>query len=604
MSVPTQDSGGFKAQLDQMTEKLVAVERRAETLAELNRLMVQGGDPTALVQRAVDLVKRATKAAGTFVYIWDPEIERLVLRVATTGRQAAHVGEIQLRLGEGVTGWTGLMRQTVRLDEDIQSDPRFVNFSVLEEHQFHCMVAVPVAVPGGELLGVFSLYAGEPAAFDTHDVELATEVGSLLANGLVHAQTVKDLRRESAVSRFLMTLPADATSSLQRCVDVIAEAIRDQADAAFCSLELAERGTPDGNVRPGLAFADDVDNAVVVSARSVRARAELHDLAQQIGSGLEKLTISFGTLFPLGAITCYRARPFTEADKGIVDALAAQAATLVSSLSCPAMTTPLAGRLAGAPTRESADRLLRDLGWRPGPTQPVQVQVSGTRYTTPSAFERVVDALREMRGGIEGMVLVPSAPVVSLLVPYQPEQWKGFEHALRTTIRQLRTESNGGVTAGIGPVANDVSDLVSALESAETAGAWAQLLGDRGSVAHHEDFAHLRLLPRVALDIGEDLRDVLTRISEVIRYDLRNGTALASTLEDYLANRCSVTDTASDLFIHRNTLRQRLGRIEELVGRPVEGLGDWAVAALAARLALAGEPRLVRTQARNAASGE
>ena len=62
----------FKAQLEQMTERLLAAERRAQTLAELNRLLAQGRDPLAFAQRAVDLVMRASDAAGTFVYLWDP----------------------------------------------------------------------------------------------------------------------------------------------------------------------------------------------------------------------------------------------------------------------------------------------------------------------------------------------------------------------------------------------------------------------------------------------------------------------------------------------------------------------------------------------------
>ncbi|MGE0220907.1 hypothetical protein, partial [Mycolicibacterium sp.] len=90
-------------QLALMTERLVAAERRAHTLAELNRLLAQGRDPIPFAQRAVDLVMRATGAAGSFVYLWDAQLERLVLRVATTGSQAAHVDEITLRLGEGIT---------------------------------------------------------------------------------------------------------------------------------------------------------------------------------------------------------------------------------------------------------------------------------------------------------------------------------------------------------------------------------------------------------------------------------------------------------------------------------------------------------------------
>ncbi|MER5221039.1 helix-turn-helix domain-containing protein [Streptomyces flaveus] len=592
MSNSAADPGAFKAHFDQMTAQLVAVERRAKTLAELNRLLSQGRDPLALAQRAVDLVMRATGAYGTYVYLWDSESERLVMRVATTGRVAAHVDRIQLRLGEGITGWSALMRQTVVLHDDIQLDPRYIGFPGIEEEAFRSMVAVPIVVPGGDLLGVFSLYSEQPGAFDAHHVDLATEVGSLLASGLAHAETVRDLRRQSAAARFLMTVPADATSSRQRCADVLAESIRDQVDALLCTIELADRSTMGGYVRPSVAFADQVEKPIVVAARSVRSRADLPALVERLGVKLQKYTTSFGAQFPLGTITCYRGRPFTEADSSLLEALGAQAAALVASLSNPAMTTPLAGRLAMAPGPESAERILRDLGWHPGPTHPVLVRLRSVTYSTPSAFDRLVDALRELCADEDGIVLVPSAPLASLLIRYRPERWKGFEQALRNTVKYLRSESGGGVAVGIGPLANDVRDLAVALDKAEWALGWAELLGDSAPVVHHQDVAHLQLLPKVAMDISEDLRELLSRISEITRYDLRNGTALSATLDAYLASHCSATDTASGLFIHRNTLRQRLGRIEELIGRPVDQLGNWAVAALAARLALAGEAEL------------
>jgi GAF domain-containing protein len=598
MSTLPADQDVFKSQLDQMTRRLLAVERRAKTLAELNRLLSQGSDPLALAQRAVDLVMRATGAASTYIYLWDPEIERLVMRVATRGSQAAYVGEIQLRLGEGITGWCGLMRQTVVVNDDIQRDPRSAFFPALEEDGFRSMVAMPIAVPGGELLGVFTLWAAEPDAFDSNDVDLATEVGSLLASGLVHAQTLEDLRRQSAAARFLSTVPADATSSLRRCADVLADAVREQLDATLCVVELADRGSTDGPLRPALAFTDHVDPSIIVASRSVRYSADLPALVRELGPGLGRFTTSFGTLCPLGAITCFRRRPFTEADSAMLEALGAQAAALVASLDNPAMAIPLAGRLAAAPTRESADRMLRDLGWKPGPTHPVLVRIRSAQYSSPAAFDHLVDALRELCASLNATVMVPSAPFVTILLQHGPEQPRGFEHALRNMLRYLRAEPGKGVSAGIGPLAANSRDLMTRLEQAEAALAWADLIGSSTPIVHYEDVKHLRLLPKIATDVGEELGELLARFSEVMRYDLRHGTSLTNTLDVFLAKRCSVTDTANELCIHRNTLRQRLGRIEELSGRPIEEVGDWTVAALAARLSLARVKQLTKTQSR------
>ncbi|WFR73445.1 GAF domain-containing protein [Prescottella defluvii] len=357
---------GFHTQLEQMTAQLVVLERRAKTLAELNRLLSQGSDPLVLAQRAVDLVMRATGASGTYVYRWDAESERLVMRVATTGRVASYLGKIKLRLGEGINGWAALMRQTVVIDDAITEDPRFVGLPGIEEEEFRSMLAVPIAVPGGELLGVFSLYSEQPSRFHKHDVELATEVGVLLANGLTQAEMLDDLRRQSSAARFLLDVSPQATASLQQCVDELARSIRMQVDADLCVVEMAERSLSGANCSPGLAFSENVEGSIVLAGRRVRSRADLPELVDQLGGRLTKISSSFGANFPEGAVTCYRTRPFAESAAGLLEALGAQAGVLLSSLRNDSSTTPLAGRLTVAAGQRLPHEVLRDLGWNGG----------------------------------------------------------------------------------------------------------------------------------------------------------------------------------------------------------------------------------------------
>jgi DNA-binding PucR family transcriptional regulator len=55
-------------------------------------------------------------------------------------------------------------------------------------------------------------------------------------------------------------------------------------------------------------------------------------------------------------------------------------------------------------------------------------------------------------------------------------------------------------------------------------------------------------------------------IAILAAYDARRRTELLRTLERHLGDRGSVAPTARALYIHPNTLRQRLGRIEHLTG--------------------------------------
>ena len=59
-------------------------------------------------------------------------------------------------------------------------------------------------------------------------------------------------------------------------------------------------------------------------------------------------------------------------------------------------------------------------------------------------------------------------------------------------------------------------------------------------------------------------------VDQLIAYDRKRRTSLLDTLERYLAERRSVIESARALFIHPNTLRQRLGRIQELTGLSIE----------------------------------
>lgn len=109
-----------------------------------------------------------------------------------------------------------------------------------------------------------------------------------------------------------------------------------------------------------------------------------------------------------------------------------------------------------------------------------------------------------------------------------------------------------------------------------------------------EDIAHLRLLPRTAIGMAGDLRELMNSFGAVLKYDIDNSTDLAQTLDSFLTNSGSAAKSSAELFIHRNTLRQRIQRIEELIGRSPEEFEDWVTAGVAIRLIRESETELAR----------
>ncbi|MBO0787435.1 MAG: helix-turn-helix domain-containing protein, partial [Actinobacteria bacterium] len=73
-------------------------------------------------------------------------------------------------------------------------------------------------------------------------------------------------------------------------------------------------------------------------------------------------------------------------------------------------------------------------------------------------------------------------------------------------------------------------------------------------------------------------------LGPLLAYDREHGGALLSTLEVFLACSGSWTRAAGKLFIHVNSLRYRIRRIEELTGRNLSSLTDQADLLIALQL--------------------
>jgi DNA-binding PucR family transcriptional regulator len=74
----------------------------------------------------------------------------------------------------------------------------------------------------------------------------------------------------------------------------------------------------------------------------------------------------------------------------------------------------------------------------------------------------------------------------------------------------------------------------------------------------------------------DDLRDVYQeQVARIDRYDKRKNTDLLATLEMYLECAGNLTKTSERLFVHRNTLIQRLERLQALCDIDIQDRGNW-----------------------------
>ncbi|MGZ4262321.1 MAG: PucR family transcriptional regulator, partial [Solirubrobacteraceae bacterium] len=139
-------------------------------------------------------------------------------------------------------------------------------------------------------------------------------------------------------------------------------------------------------------------------------------------------------------------------------------------------------------------------------------------------------------------------------------------HKIEELMRACRAlGEDGNAAIGISDVHEGPASASRAYrEAVDAATIGRALLGEGGAIAYPQVGAYRYLVHIAAEDAPHDR--MRAAVDRLIDYDRRRRTALLDTLERYLAERRSVIESARALFIHPNTLRQRLGRIEELTG--------------------------------------
>ena len=184
-------------------------------------------------------------------------------------------------------------------------------------------------------------------------------------------------------------------------------------------------------------------------------------------------------------------------------------------------------------------------------------------------------ALVEATTGVDDRVLVGgSGSGAVLLLPQLPDG-TSMADWLRELLAPLEAGlgAEGRLTAGASAPALSAGGLRGALEEARHARRIAAARVGRVCVSGPEELAsHVLLLAAVPDEVRRAFRSRL--LDKVVGYDLEHQADLVRTLEAFLRYDGSWTRCAGALHVHVNTLRYRIGRIEELTGRDLSKLED------------------------------
>ena len=326
-----------------------------------------------LLTKAVEEAARLLDADGAMVYLIDPGSGNL--RFAhdagiRSERSREWVRGLELAPGTGMFGRAVLERAVV-ITHDYPNDPSFRHAErtdqVVADIGIRSMVVAPL-VNGDRVFGAMGAFSTRADAFDQAQIALVRSLSDHAAAAMANTRLIEDLDRSRSelaeraeVERTLrqinvrISAAADLSSVLQLAVDEAARLLH--ADGARIDLVdpvsgLLRWAYASGAVRPDdEMWPDDPDETLeqgiagqaVVQARPFWTGDYPHDKRFPHGRGADTYVATSGIqsvmAAPLigeggtfGALTTFTSRPdaWAEADAGLLEAIAAQAAIAIA----------------------------------------------------------------------------------------------------------------------------------------------------------------------------------------------------------------------------------------------------------------------------------
>ena len=571
-------------------------ERRV--LYEIIRTVSSSVDLEQVLGAIVELVTEQTRAHATLIFIAEGPDEDLVLQSVSDDTYRDQIGSVRMKRGEGLAGWVAKHREPVFIAENALQDPRVKYFPEFEEEKYQSIVSVPLIAPDSELIGVIALHAEAPRVFTEEDAAFVIHSASLVASAIVNARLYEAARRRVRELEGLSAL-SNVVSTATALDDLLPVAVARalpllQAESAH--IYLLDRG--DRLQRHASApEVGDAPSAVTVSELAESRRTGSTSAVQAtLGAALWGASAEPGALLVpmladgevLGALVVHTAdgRRFSPDDRELAASIASQIAVgikkirLIEGLEERNLIKDFFADLAAGRFADGLSSRARRLGCDFAQPKLALVAI-GWRDANDderaTALERFrANLVRAMPGVLVDQRDEEAVALVPALGADESDSLRRLEKALGEGANRLP------LVIGVSSPCLGAAALATGLQEARQAALAAPVIVDAPAVVPYDGLGPYKYLLRVPLDgdVRDRQRDALRKLGE---YDRQRQAQLTRTLEEFLRQRGNISETAQALYVHPNTLRQRLRRIEELTGISIKG-DDWLMIEIALKL--------------------
>jgi DNA-binding PucR family transcriptional regulator len=184
-----------------------------------------------------------------------------------------------------------------------------------------------------------------------------------------------------------------------------------------------------------------------------------------------------------------------------------------------------------------------------------------------AANEKIISYFKFYFEQNEGKILFTiEERIITFLIPIaNSNEYKTYLNKnLKLIMEQLYGWNNHTICVGIGGLIHHIQEFKRSSIEAREALKMLHACKKHNEIRVYGEMGIFRILFNVK--DSKELIDILeSTLGRLVEYDNKSDNDLVNTLEEYLIQNCNITKTAEILFLHRNTIKYRIQRIQEIL---------------------------------------
>lgn len=185
-------------------------ETDASVLRRISHIVSSELSLQEMLGEILGLATRVTGCDACVVFLFEESTHEFVLR-ASLIPHGAELGNLRMKIDEGLTGWVAEHQAPVALSSNASADPRFKILPPLIEDTYEAFLSVPV-IDRGKAIGVVNIHHRDTHEHSKDEIEtisfIGEQMGGAIAKSLLEEENARLAAETEEMKRQLETRKA------------------------------------------------------------------------------------------------------------------------------------------------------------------------------------------------------------------------------------------------------------------------------------------------------------------------------------------------------------------------------------------------------------